>query len=186
MTDFEKRTILKILELLYKEVYDLYCELNNCYEFGVSEDLLKIERYLEDLKVYIDKSGNKKAILYFDGASKGNPGPAGIGVVLLVGEKKYTISKNIGEKTNNQAEYTALIEGLKKAKELGIKELVVRGDSQLVIRQMKGVYKVKNENVKPLFEQAKELEKEFEKVAFEWVPREENKEADRLANEYLK
>ncbi|RUM30463.1 MAG: ribonuclease H [Aquifex sp.] len=123
-----------------------------------------------------------KGILYFDGAAKGNPGPAGIGYVLIIEKRKYTHSKAVGEKTNNQAEYLALIEGMKKAKELGVKELVVKGDSQLVIRQMEGKFKVKNANVKPLFKEAKELENYFEKVTYEWIPRKENKEADALAN----
>lgn len=100
----------------------------------------------------------------------------------MVEGKKYTFSQAVGEKTNNQAEYLALIAGMEKARELGVKELTVRGDSQLVIRQMEGKYRVKNPNVKPLFEKAKEIERHFDRITYEWIPREKNKEADSLAN----
>ena len=101
---------------------------------------------------------------------------------IIIGNKKYTYRKQVGIKTNNQAEYLALLLGLEKARELGIKNLIVRGDSQLVIRQMQNLYKVKNQSLKQLFQSAKNLEKEFAKVIYEWVPREQNKEADTLAN----
>ncbi|GAB6066304.1 ribonuclease HI family protein [Aquifex pyrophilus] len=127
-----------------------------------------------------------KGTLYFDGASKGNPGRSGIGAVLVVGNRKYTFKMPVGEKTNNQAEYLALIAGMLLAKRKKVRELTVRGDSKLVINQMRGSFKVNDEKLMKLYRKAKELEKSFKKVSYEWVKREENKEADRLANEALK
>jgi len=127
-----------------------------------------------------------KATLYFDGASLGNPGKRAIGVVLKTPTKTYRFKKEIGIGTNNQAEYYALITGMMLAKKLGVEELTVKGDSQLVIRQMRGEYRVREPNLRKLYEKAKELEKAFKKVSYEWIPREENEEADRLAAEALK
>ena len=127
-----------------------------------------------------------KATLYFDGASLGNPGKRAIGVVLKTPTKTYKFKKEIGEGTSNQAEYYALIAGMMLAKKLGIKELTVKGDSELVIKQMRGEYRVRDPILRKLYEKAKELERAFKKVSYEWIPREENKEADRLATEALK
>lgn len=133
-----------------------------------------------------DEFYNMKAVLFFDGASLGNPGRRAIGVVLKTPKKTYKFKKEIGKGTNNQAEYYALIAGMMLAKKLGVKELTVKGDSQLVIKQMVGEYKVHDEKLKKLYEKAKELEKSFRKVSYEWIPREKNKEADKLAEEALK
>lgn len=127
-----------------------------------------------------------KATLYFDGASLGNPGKRAIGVVLKTPTKTYRFKKKIGIGTNNQAEYYALIAGMMLAKKLGVEELTVKGDSQLVIKQMRGEYRVREPNLRKLYEKAKELEKAFKRVSYEWIPREENEEADRLATEALK
>jgi len=116
----------------------------------------------------------------------GNPGKRAIGVVLKTPTKTYKFKKEIGEGTNNQAEYYALIAGMMLAKKLGIKELTVKGDSELVIKQMRGEYRVRDPILRKLYERAKELERAFKKVSYEWIPREENKEADRLATEALK
>ena len=125
--------------------------------------------------------------LYFDGCSKGNPGKAGAGAVIYKNNMEvFSISIFVGEKeTNNVAEYTGLLIGLKEAVKLGIKDLVVNGDSQLVIKQMKGEYQVKAPNLIKLFTEAKQLEKEFEKITFNHVYRTENKRADQLSNEGL-
>jgi ribonuclease HI len=125
--------------------------------------------------------------LYFDGCSKGNPGKAGAGAVIYKNNMEiFSISIFVGEKeTNNVAEYTGLLIGLKEAVKLGIKDLVVNGDSQLVIKQMKGEYQVKAPNLIKLFAEAKQLEKEFEKMTFNHVYRTENKRADQLSNEGL-
>ncbi len=122
-----------------------------------------------------------KGILFFDGSSRGNPGNAGIGVVIVREDKKVKkLSKSIGTATNNQAEYIALIEGLKLAKKLGINKLKVKGDSELIIKQVKGEYKVSDKKLKKLYEKVKEIEKDFEKIVYEWIPREKNL-ADKLA-----
>lgn len=124
-----------------------------------------------------------KAILYFDGASKGNPGPAGWGYILhLEDGGEVSGYGSLGTATNNQAEYRGLIEGLKKALELGVEKVIVKGDSQLVVEQMKGNYRVKNPNIRPLYEDAMKTAHVFKKVVFAHIPREKNKIADRLAN----
>ena len=120
----------------------------------------------------------------FDGGSRGNPGPAGIGVVLSAedGTSLVTRGKYIGTATNNTAEYLALILGLRQAAELGAKKIVIRGDSELVIKQMRGEYRVKNPALKQLFDQAQDLLEPFESVKFEHNLRHHNSLADRLAN----
>ena len=122
--------------------------------------------------------------LQFDGCSKSNPGIAGAGAVI------YKFNKEISAKiqfvgnneTNNVAEYTGLIIGLKEAINLGIKEIDVEGDSMLVIKQMKGEYKVKSENLINLYKEAKVLVKEFNIINFKHIYRENNKRADELSN----
>ena len=124
--------------------------------------------------------------MFFDGACRGNPGPMGIGAVLLENGKKIKeISKRLGRGTNNIAEWSALIEGLKLAKAHGCKELEVRGDSQLIIRQITGKYRVRNENLIPLSDEAIKLCRNFEKISFKWVQREKNAETDALSNRAL-
>ncbi|MGA2497736.1 MAG: ribonuclease HI family protein, partial [Tepidisphaeraceae bacterium] len=120
----------------------------------------------------------------FDGGSRGNPGPAGIGVVLRAtdGTPLVTLGRFIGRATNNAAEYRALILGLQKAKELGAARLQVRGDSELIIRQMKGEYRVKHPELRQLYEQAQLLLHDFEQTSFEHRLRHHNSLADRLAN----
>jgi ribonuclease HI len=125
--------------------------------------------------------------LYTDGACSGNPGPAGIGVVIRQdGIVLKTVSEPIGEATNNIAEYRAIIRGLRELKSLGAEEIRVRTDSQLVFFQLKGDYKVKHANMVPLHAEALELLKSFKKVEFKAVPREDNKEADQLATAALR
>ncbi len=125
-------------------------------------------------------------ILFFDGGCRGNPGPMAIGAVLLEnGKKVKEISKIIGTGTNNIAEWKALIEGLKLAIAHECKELEVRGDSQLIIRQISGIYKVKNENLIPLFIEARKLCGNFGKIDFKWVRRDENSYADSMVNNAL-
>ena len=125
-------------------------------------------------------------VLFFDGACRGNPGPMGIGAVLLEkGKKVKEISKSLGKGTNNIAEWSALIEGLKLAKAYGCRELEVRGDSQLIIRQITGRYIVKSENLIPLYDEARKLCRNFEKISFKWVQREKNADTDALSNRAL-
>ncbi len=123
--------------------------------------------------------------LYFDGASKGNPGKSGSAAVLYQDVKEIAnVGKYIGpRKTNNEAEYMGLIFGLILCIQLHIKNIKVYGDSQLVIKQMRGEYAVKNERLKKLHEDVRKLMTEFESVSFEHVRREKNARADQLANE---
>ena len=125
--------------------------------------------------------------IFTDGASKGNPGEASIGAALYVNNQEVAnISKTIGISTNNVAEYTALIEALRKAIDLGFKEVLVNADSELMIKQLNGEYKVKNDGIKPLFAECQKLRRDFTSIKFKHVPRELNKRADQLANQALK
>lgn len=125
--------------------------------------------------------------IFTDGASKGNPGPAGVGVVIRENGKVIKeISKSIGEATNNVAEYTALIIALKEAKVLKGQNLKIRTDSELLQKQMVGKYAVKNENIKVLFEEVRKLSEDFKHIEIKHVLREFNKEADLLASSAVK
>lgn len=120
---------------------------------------------------------------YTDGASRGNPGPAAAGIFVLAPDgKEYEYKKFLGDQTNNFAEYQAMILALKALAKTSAKEVLIKADSQLMVRQMQGQYKVKNENIIPLYKEACELLKHFQKVEFEHIPRNENKKADALAN----
>lgn len=122
-----------------------------------------------------------------DGASRGNPGPAAYAVIVrgTDGKKIAGISKCIGRKTNNIAEYYALMAALDYAGANGIRALRVRSDSELLVRQMQGRYRVKNEDLKPLHERAQKLARGLDYFVIEHVPREHNSEADLLANAAL-
>jgi ribonuclease HI len=131
---------------------------------------------------------DREYVLYCDGASRGNPGLASAGFVLLdsSGAELAAEGEVIGRNTtNNVAEYTALLLGLETAARLGVQRLRVRMDSQLVVRQILGLYKVRHEGLRPLFARAQRLRRGFAHFAIEHVPREQNKRADALANEAL-
>jgi len=122
-------------------------------------------------------------ILYFDGCSKGNPGPSGSGAII---EGHWSGSEYVGVTTNNVAEYKGLILGLKHLRIIcKDSKIIIKGDSMLVINHMTGKYKVKAPHLIPLYNEAKELIQDMD-IIFVYIPREENKEADRLANEGLK
>lgn len=131
--------------------------------------------------------------MFTDGGARGNPGPAAAGVVI-----KAKISANdvdfalveqlglfLGHCTNNEAEYQALILGLEKLLSLGATEVVCNLDSELVVKQLNGQYKVKNANMQAFVERVNKLKKDFTQISFVHVPREKNKEADKLVNEVL-
>jgi ribonuclease HI len=122
-----------------------------------------------------------------DGGSRGNPGPASYGVVIRDprGEIVVRLKKYIGRMTNNVAEYYGLIAALDYAKSHGIGALRVESDSELLVKQMRGQYKVKNADLRPLFERAKKMSQALESFRIEHVYREQNREADALANEAL-
>lgn len=125
-------------------------------------------------------------IAYTDGASRGNPGLAGCGVHIVAPDgSEYNFKVFLGEKTNNQAEYQALILALKELIRLKANNALVRADSEFMIRQMLGIYRVKNEKIIPLYQEAKTLAAAIPSLGFEHVRREFNKVADRLANEAI-
>jgi ribonuclease HI len=128
-----------------------------------------------------------EAVLSTDGAARGNPGPAGIGAKLETPDGKVLaeVSEYLGEATNNVAEYRALIAGLERALEHGVQRLTVRADSELVVKQLRGEYRVRDEKLKPLYELARRLIASFARVELRHVRREFNAEADRLANEAI-
>jgi len=135
----------------------------------------------------------KKIIIYTDGGSRGNPGPAAFGVVICdeTGKVLKEYGETIGVRTNNEAEYEAVVFGLKKVKALYGKsalkssEVEVRSDSELLIKQMNGKFKVLEPKIQELFLKLWNLKIDFDKIKFTSVEREKNKEADRLVNEAL-
>jgi ribonuclease HI len=129
----------------------------------------------------------KRLIIYTDGGARGNPGPAGIGVAIYDANRRPVaeISAYLGETTNNQAEYRAVIAALKKAAALGGEDLEFYLDSELVVRQLNREYKVKNKELAPLFLDIYNLSISFKKISYCHIPRAENAAADRLANEAM-
>lgn len=130
----------------------------------------------------------KKAVIFTDGASRGNPGPAAIGVAIKDEQGRWisSISQSIGETTNNQAEYRAVIAALERAISLGVSRVDLHSDSELVVKQIKGLYRVKKAALKPLYQQVKRLQDQFKEFTITCVPRQENTEADSLANKAFK
>jgi ribonuclease HI len=129
---------------------------------------------------------SESATLNIDGASRGNPGPAAFAFVIArPGLPPVEEAATLGTATNNVAEYTALVRGLEAAADLGLKRIAVFSDSELLVKQMNGEYRVKHPDLLPLYEDARELLKEFDSVAISHVRREQNKRADALCNEAL-
>lgn len=126
-------------------------------------------------------------IVNSDGGSRGNPGPGGAGIIVRdpSGEVVACGGSFLGTVTNNVAEYEGLLWGMRAARALGATEVRLRADSELVVKQMRGEYRVKNEGLKPLYLQAQALARTFETVQYEHVRREANVEADALANEAM-
>ncbi len=126
-------------------------------------------------------------IAYSDGGARGNPGPAGYGVVIKdqSGQKVAALSQYLGHQTNNFAEYQGLIAALEYAVERGPKAINIISDSELLVRQIKGIYKVKNSTLKDLHARARELIAQLEWFAIDHAMREHNQEADRLANQAM-
>jgi ribonuclease HI len=125
-----------------------------------------------------------RLIVACDGAARGNPGPAGAGAVIVSpeGHIQARIGKFLGESTNNVAEYMGLILGLKRARAMGLRELDVLSDSELMVKQLNGQYAVKAEHLKPLHDEAMQLLGAFPGITVRHVPREENKLADEMSN----
>jgi ribonuclease H / adenosylcobalamin/alpha-ribazole phosphatase len=129
----------------------------------------------------------KAARLSTDGGARGNPGPAAYGFVIESddGDMLAASSKSIGRATNNVAEYRGLVAGMEKAAELGVRDLEVVSDSELLVKQMRGEYRVKNATLRELWEEASALERRFARVRYTAVRREHNELADQLVNEAL-
>ena len=125
-----------------------------------------------------------RAIIYTDGAARGNPGPAAIGAVIKDERNCVvtSISQRIGVTTNNQAEYRALIAALQKVTGLGVRHVEIRSDSELMVKQLNGEYHVRNAGLKPLYAQVREALSSFESFIVVSIPREQNRAADSLAN----
>jgi len=143
----------------------------------------------EDLKEIIRRAAESfvgyecPALLWVDGAARGNPGQAGAGFVLERGKSRVLgAGEYLGEATNNEAEYRALILGMEAAGRQGCNELEVFSDSELMVRQMRGEYRVKNHRLQELYFQAVKKMKPFKRITFNHISRDENKDADRLAN----
>ncbi len=128
-----------------------------------------------------------EVIAYTDGASRGNPGPASLGIYVTDREANLIeeYGEKLGNQTNNFAEYTAVLRALQLASKRGARRIHLKSDSELMVKQMTGVYKVKSPVIMPLVLECKTWIKKFDSVTFEHVRREYNKEADRLANEAL-
>lgn len=127
-----------------------------------------------------------KLTIYSDGASRNNPGHAGLGVVVKKGDKVVAeIAEYLGKTTNNIAEYMAFIRGLEEALALGGKEVHCYADSELLVKQINGEYRVKHEGLVPLYHHAIALSRKFADFALEYIPREKNKAADALSNKAI-
>ncbi len=128
-----------------------------------------------------------KGFMYTDGGARGNPGPAATGIIIKNEDRKIISRAGayLGVATNNEAEYIALIQGLTLAEEKGFDELSCLLDSELVVNQLNGVYKVKNERIKVYFGQVRDLSKKFKFVSFTHIVRSQNKEADAIVNKVL-
>lgn len=132
------------------------------------------------------ESGSK-LVIFTDGGARGNPGPAGVGVVIFNDQREIIaqFKKAIGIRTNNQAEYEALILAFEEAKKLGGEQLDCNLDSELVVRQLQGKYKIKNSDLLPLASKVLRLSNHFKSIHYRHIPREQNRLADQLVNEIL-
>ena len=146
-------------------------------------------RQLRPYFVYLLKAdlNKNKVIIYTDGAARGNPGPAAIGVIFKddTGHVVARISRRLGAATNNQAEYHAIIAALEKAISLGARQVLIKSDSELAVKQINGKYKIKNTALRPLYQKVVQLIGSLDSFSIDYVPREQNAEADSLANKAL-
>ena len=130
--------------------------------------------------------GTDKLVIYTDGASRNNPGEAGAGVFIMQDDEPGArIARYLGTATNNVAEYTAAIIGLEHAVKLEVTRVKLFADSELLVKQLNGQYRVKNEGLKPLYNRAKELIAKIGSVEVQYIPRAQNSEADALANKAI-
>lgn len=188
------RTIYRCIDWnkLYEEAPDLDRERADRL-FGHLDDLLQesprpVHAEPDEEEDEGGEMDIETAVLHTDGASRGNPGPGGAGIVLYTadGDEFFAAGQYLGKVTNNQAEYQAVEYGLKKALEMGVRRVTLRSDSQLLVRQVNGVYRVKSDRLRPLYERVKDLLARFEDWQAEAVPREQNKRADEEASNAAK
>ncbi len=173
--------IIKLLDFLSNDL-DIGKFLKNNPDITPEE----VKNFFKNLKTEYQKKVENYFELYIDGASKGNPGKAGAGIAILKdGKEIFKEGIFLGTKTNNEAEYSALLHGLKKAKELGIKNLKIFSDSKLIVNQINGNYKIKNQRLKNFYTEIIKLLKNFN-YEINYIPREKNKLADKLANTAIK
>jgi ribonuclease HI len=130
----------------------------------------------------------ERVVIFTDGASRGNPGPGAIGAIIKEQQGRHIahISQAIGKTTNNQAEYQAIIAALEAAIRLGARQVELKSDSELVVKQLNGQYRVKKTTLKSLYQRVKELTNQFEDFTITHIPRQQNTEADKLANTAFK
>jgi ribonuclease HI len=191
----ERHRLSRLLELLGKR---LTAELLGAEFADLNREDLRalfdqLATHMRRCSEWTDAANTKQDVtrmsgsLYCDGASRGNPGPSGAGVVILAnnGEQIFELSRFLDNATNNEAEYKALIRGLSAAADVGIKRVQIFLDSELVVNQLLGTYKVRNPRLLKLFEEAMSRLRLFEEYAIFHVGRELNQKADRLANEAI-
>ncbi len=162
--------IEKILELIYKD--------QECFNILVRK--LNIEE--KSLKEFLDGYFSDYTIINIDGGSRGNPGESGIGIVINNSLKKKGYYFYTGFLTNNEAEYNALIKALELANNKNIEKIKINSDSELLVNQIRGSYKIKKENLIELYNRAQELIKKFKDVKINYIDRNKNRDADYLAN----
>ncbi|HEX9343345.1 MAG TPA: reverse transcriptase-like protein [Actinomycetota bacterium] len=139
------------------------------------------------LELDLEQERVEDVVIWADGGARGNPGPAGYGAVVETPDGRILakLSQGIGWATNNVAEYKGVIAGLEHARVLGARRVKVRADSLLVVNQQRGIWKVRNEDLQPLWAEVRRLVRGFDRVTFEHVPRERNCAADALANQAM-
>ena len=175
----------------YKSKEEMYKTFSGYYNVEVDDETpLKIITFtlLDEPEQQSAPTGNiAKAKMYSDGGSRGNPGPSAYGYVLFTPDDEVISegAEYLGITTNNQAEYQSLKHGVEDALKHNIQELEVYMDSMLVVNQMKGIYKVKNRDLWPIYNNIKQQATKFKKITYQHVPREHNKHADALVNEAL-
>jgi ribonuclease HI len=191
----ERHRLSRLLELLGKRLTGelLGAEFADFSQEDLRALFNQLAAHLRRCSEWTDAANTKQDVtrmsgsLYCDGASRGNPGPSGAGVVVLAnnGEQIFELSRFLDNATNNEAEYKALIRGLSAAADVGIKRLQIFLDSELVVNQLLGTYKVRNPRLLRLYEEATSRLRLFDEYAIFHVGRELNQKADRLANEAI-
>ncbi len=160
----------KILELIYTD--------KECFNIVTK----KLNISYDQLNNFLTKYFNDYSIINIDGGSRGNPGESGIGIVITYNGIKKGYYFYIGFKTNNEAEYNALIKALEIAKDHGLTKIEINSDSELLVNQINGVYKIRKDHLLELYNKTRDLIKDFSEFKIRYISREQNKEADYLAN----